>query len=158
MNMLPPDRRKITLNMLVEGQSIRATARITGTSPTTVMKLAVDAGGVCADLHDIYVWNMEANEIQVDEIWSFCHTKEANLFEGSPREAGDVWTWTAIDRDTKLIYSYVVGDRTLDTALLFMRDLMSRLKSFDRIVSDGLRAYPEAIRQVFGNVPYCVSA
>src|SRR3954470_16116969 len=131
MNRLSTDDRARILHMLCEGMSIRAITRLTGASKNTVAKLLVDAGQACMAYHDQFVRRVEAGRIQVDEIWTFTYAKQKNVAaaKAAPNEAGDTWTWTAIDAETKLIVSWAVGGRDADTALDFMHDLRSRLRN-----------------------------
>lgn len=149
MNRLSTKDRAQILHLLCEGQSIRATTRLTGVSKNTVTKLLIDAGKACTAYHDANVRNVKAKRIQVDEIWSFCYAKSKNVAAAKRRDLayGDVWTWTAIDADSKLILSYLVGKRESDYANAFMADLRSRLAN----PSDGHRAYLEAIEGAFGS-------
>ena len=121
--------RVTILNLLVEGSSMRSISRITGASINTVTKLLEDAGKACAAYHDATVRNVKAAQVQCDEIWSFCYAKDKNVAtaKAAPEGAGDVWTWTAIDRDHKMILSFEVGDRSGATAIEFMDDLRARL-------------------------------
>ena len=118
MNKLDTKTRALILRLLVEGNSIRATTRIADVSKNTVTKLLEDAGKVCAEYHDLHVRNVKASHVQADEIWSFCYAKERNVptAKAAPEDAGDIWTWTAMDRDSKLMISYTVGDRSAATA------------------------------------------
>ena len=111
MNKLSHKSRSLILNMLCEGQSMRATARLADVSFNTVAKLLIDAGKVCADLHDELVQGVTASRVQCDEVWSFTYAKQKNVAraKAAPQEAGDTWTWTALDADTKLIVSSMVG-------------------------------------------------
>ncbi len=145
------DRARI-LHMLCEGQSIRAITRITGASKNTVAKLLADAGAACAAYHDAQVRNVWAIRVQVDEIWSFCYAKQKNVADAkaAPEGAGDVWTWTAIDADSKLILSYLVGGRDAEYAMAFMDDLASRLAHRVQLTSDGHNAYLDAVEGAFG--------
>src|SRR6056297_1647736 len=129
MNKLPIHKRVMILSMLVEGMSMRAVSRTVGVSINTVSKLLVEAGEACAAYHDETVRNVKANHVQCDEIWSFCYAKGKNVptAKAAPEGAGDVWTWTAIDRDHKMILSFEVGDRSGATAIEFMDDLRARL-------------------------------
>src|ERR1700730_2829482 len=113
MNKLPIKTRAQILNMLCEGSSMRSITRITGVSINTVSKLLEDAGEVCAAFHDEHVRSVKAKRVQVDEIWSFTYAKEQNVAtaKAAPDSAGDTWTWTALEADTKLIVSFAVGDR-----------------------------------------------
>ena len=129
MNKLDTKTRKLIIRCLVEGQSVRATARTADVSKNTVAKLIIDAGKACADYQDKALQHLPCCRIQVDEIWSFIYAKEKNVArtKAAPPEAGDVWTWTAICADTKLVPSWRVGDRSGDTAIEFMDDLRDRL-------------------------------
>ena len=153
MNRLPVAVRVQILSMLVEGSSLRSISRITGTSINTVTKLLVDAGMVCAAFHDEKVRNVAAKRVQCDEIWSFCYAKNKNVKEAktAPDGAGDVWTWTALDSDSKLMVSWWVGDRTKNTGIVFLQDLQSRLSDRIQLTSDGHSAYLEATRVTFGD-------
>ncbi len=152
MNKLTKDKRISILSLLVEGSSMRSVARITGVSINTVAKLLVDAGNACADYHNNAVRNVRSRRVQVDEIWSFCYSKEKNVSsaKAAPEFSGDVWTWTALDSDSKLIVSYVIGDRSTATALAFMDDLKARLADRVQLTSDGHNVYKEAVETVFG--------
>ena len=131
---------------------MRAISRIEGISINTVTKLLVDAGEACAKYHDETVRNVSSWNVQCDEIWSFCYAKGKNVSKAKspPLGAGDVWTWTAIDSDSKMILSYEVGDRSGLTALEFMDDLRSRLVHRVQLTTDGHRAYLEAVEGAFG--------
>ena len=152
MNKLPTEKRVQILEMLVEGMSMRAASRIAKVSINTVTKLMVEAGEACAAYHDEAVHNVDARKVQCDEIWAFCYAKEKNVAraKAAPRGAGDVWTWTALDSDSKMILSYEVGDRSSTTAIEFMDDLRSRLASRVQLTTDGHKAYLEAIEGAFG--------
>ena len=138
--------------MLVEGMSMRSVSRITGASFMTVIKLLVDAGEACAVHHDETVVNVHASRIQCDEIWAFCYAKQKNVpkAKAAPVGAGDVWTWTALDRDTKLLIAYEVGDRSGATAREFIADLRNRLANRVQLTTDGHRVYLEAVDNAFG--------
>ena len=152
MNKLPIKTRVTILNMLVEGSSMRSISRITGVSINTVTKLLEDAGKACATYHDVTVRNVKAAHVQCDEIWSFCYAKDKNVAtaKAAPDGAGDVWTWTAIDRDHKMILSFEVGDRSGATAIEFMDDLRARLANRVQLTTDGHKAYLEAVEGAFG--------
>jgi IS1 family transposase len=144
------DRARI-LHLLCEGMSIRAITRLTGASKNTVAKLLVDAGKACMAYHDQFVRRVEASRIQVDEIWTFTYAKQKNVTERSPEGAGDTWTWTAIDAETKLIVSWMVGGRDAYCAREFMHDLRSRLRNRVQLTSDGLVTYLTAVEAAFGD-------
>ena len=152
MNKLDTKTRKLIIRCLVEGQSIRATARTADVSKNTVSKLMIDAGKACADYQDKVLRDLPCERIQVDEIWAFIYAKEKNVAraKAAPADAGDVWTWTAICADTKIVPSWRVGDRSGETAIDFMDDLRSRLANRVQLTSDGHRAYLEAVEGAFG--------
>ncbi len=131
---------------------MRSISRVADVSINTVSKLLVEAGEACLALHDETVRNVKASRIQCDEIWSFCHAKQKNVptAKAAPEGAGDVWTWTALDADTKLIVSYFVGDRGSDSAIILMDDLRARLANRVQLTTDGHRAYLEAVEGAFG--------
>ena len=152
MNKLPTAKRVQILNMLVEGMSMRSVSRVVGVSINTVSKLLVEAGEACAAYHDEAVRDVPASRVQCDEIWSFCYAKEKNVAraKAAPKGAGDAWTWTSIEADSKLIISWEVGDRTSATAIEFMDDLRPRLANHVQLTTDGHRAYLEAVEGAFG--------
>ena len=152
MNKLALAKRVQILAMLCEGSSMRSISRIADVSINTVGKLLVEAGEACLALHDETVRNVKASRIQCDEIWSFCYAKQKNVADAkaAPDGAGDVWTWTAIDADTKLMVSYFVGDRSGESAMIVMDDLRSRLSNRVQLTTDGHKAYVEAVEGAFG--------
>ncbi|MEM6973896.1 MAG: IS1 family transposase [Pseudomonadota bacterium] len=152
MNRLPTKDRVQILKMLVEGNSIRGTARIADVSKNTVTKVLVDAGKACAAYHDKHVRKLTCERVQVDEIWSFTYAKAKNVpnAKAAPEEAGDTWTWTALDADTKLIVSYLVGDRDTEYAEAFIYDIQDRVDGRFQLTSDGLSLYREAVDLVYG--------
>jgi IS1 family transposase len=152
MNKLPLEKRVQILNMLVEGSSLRSISRVCDISINTVTKLLVDAGTVCAAFHDEKVRDVKAKRVQVDEIWSFTAAKQKNVarMKAPVEGAGDTWTWTAIEADTKLIVSWLVGGRDSGYAIAFMDDLRDRLANRVQLTSDGHRAYLEAVEGAFG--------
>lgn len=159
MNRLSAEDRARILHLLCEGNSIRATTRLTGASKNTVIKLMVEAGKACAAYHDEHVRNLTARRIQCDEIWSFCYSKDKNVrgAKAAPEGAGNVWTWTAIDADTKLMVTWLVGDRTSSSGVVFLRDLKSRLTNRVQLTTDGHGAYLEAVDHTFGdNIDYAM--
>lgn len=131
---------------------MRSISRVQDVSINTVSKLLVDAGTSCALFHDATVRNIHASKIQCDEIWSFCYAKQQHVPAAKrPVEgAGDVWTWTAIDADTKLIVSWLVGNRDGDTAVIFIKDLKARLANRVQLTTDGHKAYLQAVEETFG--------
>jgi len=145
------DRAKI-LHLLCEGSSIRAITRLTGVSKNTVAKLLGDVGRVCMAYHDEHARNLTSKRIQVDEAWSFVYAKQKNVAgaKAAPDGAGDVWTWVALDADTKFVASYFVGGRDGECAMWFIDDLRSRLANRVQLTSDGHRAYLEAVEGAFG--------
>jgi IS1 family transposase len=159
MNKLSIQKRAQILGCLVEGNSIRATTRLTGASKNTVVKLLVDVGRACSEYQDKVMRNLSCQRIQCDEIWSFCYAKDKNVPEDKKGQFGygDVWTWTAICADTKLVPSFLVGSREWDTANAFIEDLASRLSHRVQLTTDGHRAYLDAIEGAFGcDVDYAV--
>jgi IS1 family transposase len=152
MNKLSPERQAQIVKVLCEGNSIRSTARITNTAINTVVKLLRDVGAACAEYQDKHLRNLTCKTIQCDEIWSFCYAKQKNVPEDKQGRLGygDVWTWTAIDADTKLVPSWLVGLRDAGYAFRFMRDLQSRLANRVQLTTDGHRVYLNAVEDVFG--------
>jgi IS1 family transposase len=152
MNKLDHAERARILHLLCEGNSIRATTRLTGASKKAVSKLLVDAGQAAAWYQDRVFHNLTCRRIQVDEIWAFVYAKQKNVStaKAAPDGAGDVWTWTAIDAETKLIPSWFVGGRDAECASWFMNDLASRLANRVQLTSDGHKAYLEAVEGAFG--------
>ncbi len=153
MNKLDREARSRVLHLLCEGNSLRAVTRLTGTSKKAVSRLMVEAGQAAAWYQDRVFVNLTCKRVQVDEIWAFVYAKQKNvpLAKNAPPNAGDVWTWTAIDADTKLIPSWFVGGRDSDAAMIFMEDLASRLANRVQLTSDGHRAYLEAVEGAFGS-------
>ncbi len=150
MNVLPFSKRVQIVNLLVEGCSLRAISRLTDCSINTVTKLLVDVGKACQQFHDEKVLNLVCERVQCDEIWSFVYSKQKNVPNGMEDLAGDIWTWTGIDADTKLIVSYYVGDRTADSAYEFINDLKSRVTNKMQLSTDGHKPYLQAVEEVFG--------
>lgn len=152
MNKLDHEARAQILHLLCEGSSIRAVTRLTGASKNTVVKLMIDAGKACAAYHDEHVRNLKTRRCQVDEIWSFTYAKQKNVAKAktAPVGAGDTWTWTAIDAESKLMISWLVGGRDSRYAIAFMDDLRSRLANRVQLTSDGHKAYLEAVEGAFG--------
>jgi len=152
MNKLTQAKRVHIISALVEGNSIHATCRMTGAAKSTVLKLVVDLGKACAAYQDRTIRNLTCKKIQCDETWSFCYAKEKNLPEELKGKLGfgDVWTWVAIDADTKLIASYLVGGRSASYARKFIDDLASRLAHRIQLTTDGHKAYLTAVESAFG--------
>ena len=152
MNKLDTKTRAQILHLLCEGQSIRAITRVMGMSKNTVAKLLSDAGAACMAYHDANVRDVKAKRVQVDEIWSFTYAKQKNVAtaKAAPEGAGDTWTWTAIDADSKMVLSYFVGGRDGECAMWFMDDLRARLANRVQLTSDGHKAYLEAVEGAFG--------
>lgn len=152
MNKLPVAQRAQILAMLCEGSSMRSISRLADVSINTVSKLLVDAGRFCAGFHDAKVRGVKARRVQVDEIWSFVGAKQKNVpgMKAPVDGAGDVWTWTAIEADTKLIVSHFVGGRDGDCAAMFIDDLAARLANRVQLTSDGHKAYLNAVEGAFG--------
>lgn len=153
MNKLTQAKRVQIISALVEGNSIRATCRMTDVAKGTVLKLLVDLGQACAAYQDRTLRNLTCTKIQCDEIWSFCYAKEKNVPEEMKGKLGfgDVWTWTAIDAKTKLIVSYLVGGRSGAYAGKFIDDLVSRLAHRVQLTTDGNKAYLTAVEEAFGS-------
>ena len=152
MNKLSKKKRAKIIKMLVEGSSLRSIGRIEDVSINTVSKLLVEAGAACAEYHDKVVRGVRSQHVQLDEIWQFCYAKEKNVpfAKAAPDWSGDAWTWTALDSDSKLIVSFVTGDRSMTTALVFLDDLKSRLADRIQLTSDGHGVYLGAVERVFG--------
>ena len=152
MNKLSIAKRAQILSMLVEGSSMRSVSRIADVSINTVAKLLADAGEACAAFHDEAVRGVQSKRVQCDEIWSFVYAKKRNV-EGAkdaPEGAGDAWTWTALDADTKLIVSFLVANRDAPSAQTFMQDVASRLANRVQLTTDNLRSYLDAVEDAFG--------
>jgi IS1 family transposase len=147
MNKLPLSTRVQILSMLCEGSSMRSVSRITGVSINTVSKLLIDAGHACAAFHDTMVRNVPSKAVQCDEIWAFSYAKQKNVkfAKAAPEGAGDIWTWTSLDADSKLIVTWHVGDRSAQTATSFMGDLKARLANRVQLTTDGHKAYLKAV-------------
>jgi hypothetical protein len=152
VNRLSTDKRARIVFCLCEGMNIRATVRITGAAKNTIIKLLVELGQACAEYQDTALVNLPCTNLQCDEIWSFCYAKQKNVPYEHQGEFGygDVWTWTAICADTKLVPTWLVGERGGVDAEVFMRDLASRLTERVQLTSDGHRAYLSAVESAFG--------
>jgi IS1 family transposase len=158
MNRLNSETRERIINCLVEGCSIRSTVRMTGVAKKTVMRLLVEIGAVCSAYQDRVFRNLNCKRIQVDECWAFCYAKAKNVtpaIAAKNPHAGDAWTWAAIDADSKLIPSWIVGPRDGVTARIFVSDLAGRLADRIQLTSDGLAVYLNAVERAFrGDVDY----
>jgi len=157
MNKLSTNDRARILSCLVEGNSIRATVRMTGFAKNTVVKLLADVGAACVAYQDKTLRNLPCKRVQCDEIWSFVYAKAKNveLAKAAPEGAGDAWTWTAICADTKLIAAWAVGARDGGIAYEFMHDLAGRLANRVQLTTDGHKAYLEAVADAFsGEIDY----
>ncbi len=159
MNRLDGKRRAQVVAALVEGASINSTVRMTGVTKQTILRLIADLGTACAKYQDEKLRNLSCKRIQADEVWSFCHAKDKNLSEELKGKFGfgSVWTWTAIDADSKLMVSWLVGERSLPYAVKFMDDVASRLAHRVQLTTDGHRPYLQAVEGAFGSeVDYAV--
>ena len=152
LNKLSPAKRADILGMMAEGVSLRAISRLTGASKNTIMKLLEDAGEGFSEYQDKAFRNLTCKRLQVDETWSFVHCKQRNVAtaKAAPATAGDLWTWTAIDADTKLIPAWLVSSRDGDAAEVFIADLAERLANRVQLTTDGHRPYLEAVEEAFG--------
>jgi IS1 family transposase len=154
MNKLTRAKRSQILHLLVEGNSLRSTSRIADVSLNTATKLLIDAGKACAAHHDRHVRGVAANRVQCDEIWSFIGVKAKNRAKSKRAidpTAGDVWTWTAIESETKLIISYLVGGRDAEYAMALMDDLRQRVTTRMQLTTDGHAPYLAAVEESFGS-------
>ncbi len=155
MNKLSLSQRTQIINLLVEGNSLRSCSRLANVSFNAVLRLLVSVGTACQRFHEETVVNVKSNRIQADEIWAFIYSKEKNAAKTNNPQAGDVWTWTAIDSETKLMISYLAGKRDSESASLFMADLSYRLANRVQLTSDGFKVYEDAVDEAFvGNVDY----
>ncbi|HEY3374166.1 MAG TPA: IS1 family transposase [Candidatus Aquicultor sp.] len=159
MNKLSVEKRAQIIGCLVEGMSIRGTVRITGAAKNTVTKLLVDLGNACSDYQDKVMRDLPCKRLQFDEIWSFVYAKQKNVPEEHQGEFGygDVWTWVALDADTKLVPSWLVGERNTADAAAFVADVASRLRNRVQLTTDGYRPYLDVIEDTFGgDIDYAV--
>jgi IS1 family transposase len=155
MNRLPIAKRAQILQMLCEGNSMRSTSRMADASINTVTKLLIDAGKLCAAFHEEMVRNVESKRVQADEIWSFCYAKKKTVQKDQTilernEDAGDVWTWTAIDADSKLCISYLVGARTAESAYAVLSDVKARVTQRIQLTTDQLSVYLRSADRAFG--------
>lgn len=153
MNKLTPAKQVQVIAALVEGNSIRATVRMTGVAKNTVVKLLAEIGAACEKYQQKKLVNLPCKRVQCDEIWSFCYAKQKNVPADKQGQFGygDVWTWTALCADTKLMCTWKIGTRGASTAYALMHDLASRLKNRIQLTTDGHRAYAEAVESAFGS-------
>ena len=159
MNRISQSQRVAVVKALVEGTSIRGTTRLTGVAKNTIVKLLVDLGAACSEYQDRVLRDLTCRRIQADEIWSFCNAKAKNVPEAHRGEFGwgDVWTWTAIDADTKLVPSWLEGGRSGADAIALMDDLRGRLANRVQLTTDGHHPYLEAVEGAFGgNIDYAM--
>lgn len=150
MNRTATEKRAMIIRCLTEGNSIRATVRLTGASKNTITKLIVEFGEFAAWYQDKMLRNLPCTDLQLDEIWAFCGCKEKNKGTAKNPQVGDIWTWTALCRDTKLVPSWLVADRGVAAARDIVDDLAGRLANRVQISTDGYRAYVQAIKSSFG--------
>jgi IS1 family transposase len=151
MNKLATTERAAVLSALVEGNSIAATCRMFGVNKVTVLRLLADAGTLAQQYHDLAVQDLATKRVQVDEIWSFCHSKQANVQPKNwGKGHGDVWTWVALDADSKLVITWTVGGRDLKCGSEFVCDLAERLANRVQLTSDGWGVYRQAVQKAFG--------
>jgi IS1 family transposase len=153
MNKLKQDKQVQVVTALVEGNSIRATCRMTGVAKNTVIKLLVSLGKACSEHQDNVFKNLLCKRIQCDEIWSFCYAKEKNVPENKKGKFGygDIWTFTALCADTKLVPSWFIGNRDLESATIFLKDLARRLSNRIQLTTDGHKMYLDAVETAFGS-------
>jgi IS1 family transposase len=151
MSRLTNHQRSQIVMALIEGNSIRSTCRMTGVAKGTVLALLADLGEQCSIYHDEHVRNVKTKRIQADECWSFVGAKQKNVSEEKMAAGwGDVWTWTALDADSKLIVSYLVGQRGADWAKAFLEDVASRVSNRIQLTTDGHHVYVDAVENAFG--------
>jgi IS1 family transposase len=150
MNRLSTSKRAQVVTALVEGNSVRSTCRMTGVAKGTVLSLLADLGKACTEYHDEHVRGVAAKRIQCDEIWSYVGMKQRNAHHDVPTGMGDAWTWTALDADSKLIVSYLVGQRGVYWAKIFLEDVASRISNRVQLTTDGHKVYVTAVEHAFG--------
>jgi IS1 family transposase len=153
MNRLDMTTRAQVIRCLVEGNSVRSAVRMTGIAKNTIVKLLAEIGAVCEAYQNKALRNLKSKRIQCDEIWSFVYAKQKNVTPeiAAKQTAGDIWTWTALDADSKLIVSWMIGGRDAGTAKHFMDDLAGRLASRVQLTTDGHRVYLNAVESAFGS-------
>ena len=152
MNRLSKEKRIQIVKCLVEGNSLRATSRMCDIAYNTVLKFLPDIGKACSEYQEKVFHDLKSKRIQCDEIWSFCYSKEKNVPDKLKGQFGygDIWTWIAIDADSKLVISWLAGDRTASTGYLFMKDVASRIKNRVQLTTDGHKPYLSAVENAFG--------
>jgi IS1 family transposase len=150
-NVLNTDKQIAVIAALAEGSSIRSIERMTGIHRDTIMRLGVRVGQGCTRVLDATMRDLPCERLELDEIWGYIGKKDMNVRPGDDPQLGNVWTWCAIDADTKLVPSFKVGDRGTKTAVAFVQDVASRMRNRVQISTDGLRAYVDAIEQSFGS-------
>lgn len=150
MNRLSTEKRAQIVGALVEGNSIRATVRMTGAAKNTITKLLADLGRACSEYQDKTLRNLSSKRIECDEIWAFVGAKKKNVQAHHPNDYGDVWTWVAIDADTKLVPTWMVGERNAIDAYVLMSDLAQRVSHRIQLTTDGQSAYFQAVTDAFG--------
>jgi len=150
MNTLPLGKKALVLSLLTEGQSIRATSRVTGVDQNTIMSLLAKTGEKARDLHDRMMQNLQCKRVQCDEVWAFCGKKEKNVKDGEESQYGDFYTFIAMDADTKLVLCYRVGKRTAKLAESFINELSARVPVRFQLSTDAFVAYENAVDNAFG--------
>ncbi len=153
MNKLTAQRKAQVISALVEGNSIRSVVRMTGVAKGTITRLLVEVGTACREYQDVHLRNLPCKRVQLDEIWNFCYCKQKQVTEAiaQKRVAGDVWTWVAIDADTKLVASWLVGKRDAGCATEFVQDVANRMANRIQLTSDGYKVYINAVCDAFGS-------
>ncbi len=156
MRKLPAEKRAAILSALAEGNSINATCRMLKVAKKTVLRLLADAGQFCMDYHDVFVRNVAAKRVQMDELWGFCGCKDKTRKAGADG-FGSVWTWVAMDADSKLVIGYHIGARGTEAAVAFTKDVASRIEGRCQLTTDGHPPYQDAIENAFhGDIDYAV--
>src|SRR5687767_5102076 len=148
MNKLPIAKRSAILRTLCEGNSIRSTCRMTGAVKASVLSLLFEVGEFCSDYQDLALQDLTTTRIEADEVWAFVGSKQRNATNDSQ---GDIWTYTALDSDSKLIISWLVGRRSFENARIFMHDVAGRLANRVQLTTDAHPMYPQAVFKAFGN-------
>jgi IS1 family transposase len=150
-NILPRDKQEQAIHSLLEGMSVRSTERLTGIHRDTILRLMCRVGEACSRVMDETMRGLSCERVQVDELWGFIGKKQRHVRpEDDQTRCGDVWTFVALDADTKIVPTYLIGKRTKESATVFMRDLASRLDNRVQLSSDGLSAYVDAVEEAFG--------